>query len=337
MKPKAPSELIKKFLKGEASQEEVEKLYQWYDSFEQLADPTSQISEKEKVHLKKRMFENIVEKSELLSEDTSVNKSKVVPFYLLLASVAAMFFLACSIVLYFQNSSAPGNDTVISSYISVKNTSSSLTKHVFPDGTIAWMRPSAHLEYRKDFNNGPTRDVTMQGEAFFEVTKNPKRPFIIKTGEVYTKVLGTSFNVKSYPGMKQTEVSVVTGKVMVYTLSSSPGKVKQEAFLLPKEKIIASVAEVKFEKRAETSVSMNIWQKESLSFNNTPVGEVVKALNKKFASNIQIKDPIINQYQLNADFTNVNLPSVLELLSKSLGITYEINESGITMSKPNEN
>lgn len=337
MKPKAPSELIDKFLKGECDQKEVEKLYQWYDSFEYLSDPTSQISEKEKLRLKEKMFANIVSKADLVRENTSVSKTKTVRLYIALAGVAAMFFLACSIVLYFQSTSATGNNTVISSYVSVKNTSGSLAKHVFPDGTIAWMHPSAQIEYRKDFNDGATRDVTMQGEAFFEVTKNPKRPFIIKTGAIYTKVLGTSFNVKSYPGMKQTEVSVVTGKVMVYTLSTSPDKVKQEAFLLPREKIIASVSEVKFEKRVETNAAMNIWQKENLSFNNTPVEDVVKALNKRFASNIQIKDPIINQYQLKADFTNVNLPSVLELLSKSLGITYEINENGITMSKSSTN
>ncbi|WP_207422184.1 FecR family protein [Desertivirga brevis] len=334
MKPKAPSELIDKFLKGKCSQEEEERLYRWYDSFENLSNPTTHYSEEEKARLREKMFGQIAAQLNIDPELYPRKKNAVSLLYRTLAGVAAMLFLAISITFYFQQTSVTKKGIVLPTYVSVKNSSRSLKKHVFPDGSIAWMRPFAQISYRKDYNSASSRDVTMQGEAFFEVAKNPKRPFIIKTGDVYTKVLGTSFNVRCNVGTEETEVSVVTGKVMVYTLIPNTDNVKQRTFLLPKESVVASVAEVKLEKRAETNNAMSIWRKETLSFNNTPVKDVVKALNERFASKIQIKDSTINQYQLKADFTNVNLPSVLELLSKSLGITYEINESGITMSKP---
>ena len=87
--------------------------------------------------------------------------------------------------------------------------------------------------------------------------------------------------------------------------------------------------------------ALAIWKKSSLSFENTPVVEVVKTLNARFDSNIIIADRTIGHYTLKADFTDVNLPTILELLSKSLNITYKIqgdNEIQVfskTLNKPN--
>jgi transmembrane sensor len=150
---------------------------------------------------------------------------------------------------------------------------------------------------------------------------------------VFTKVLGTSFNVKCYRGDKAAEVSVVSGKVLVYKAASGKKALADEVYLLPKQKVVAPVSDEHFVKKQETGSSMEIWQKNDLSFSNTPVSEVVVALNERFKTSIEIKDKQINEYQLTADFTDVNLPSVLELLSKSLGITYEIDNDKIRMSK----
>jgi len=333
MKQKVPSELINKYLKGECSPAEEKELHQWYNSFEDRPDTTTSISAAERAQLKQRMFEEIKQKAGIEADYSSHSIKKTFNLYSTIAGIAAMLVLAISAVFYFNKSSLNKTEYAVQPQDErVINSTQKLVKHVFPDGSIAWMRPSTIISYKKGFNSSENREISMKGEAFFEIKRNPKRPFIVKTGEVYTKVLGTSFNVKSYKGDKTTEVSVVTGKVMVYTLSGREKDVKQEAFLLPKEKVIAAVTS-RFEKKSETNKDMDIWQKRSLSFNNVPVKEVVAALNERFKVAIEIKDPIINQYQLTADFTDVNLPSVLELLSKSLSITYEINNTGITMSK----
>ena len=82
-----------------------------------------------------------------------------------------------------------------------------------PDGTRVWVNQNTHIEYPKEFE-GDERKVTLKGEAFFEVAKDPSKPFIITSGNITTTVLGTSFNVKAYEG-KSAEVSVRTGKVKV--------------------------------------------------------------------------------------------------------------------------
>lgn len=81
------------------------------------------------------------------------------------------------------------------------------------DGTTIWLEPGSSVHYPAQFNNS-TREITFSGEAFFEVAKDPEKPFIIHTGTIRTQVLGTSFTVKAYVPAIQ-EVTVVTGRVMV--------------------------------------------------------------------------------------------------------------------------
>lgn len=83
------------------------------------------------------------------------------------------------------------------------------------DGTKVWVNSSSQLEYPQEFKRGQPREVKLVGEAYFEVEHAKDWPFIVHTGDVQTKVLGTKFNVKAYVGMPEIQVSVKTGKVMV--------------------------------------------------------------------------------------------------------------------------
>lgn len=88
-----------------------------------------------------------------------------------------------------------------------------------PDGTRVWLNENSELEYPSHFLKNE-RTVTLKGEAFFEVKRDPSRPFIISSGSIKTTVLGTSFNIKAY-GNKEPEVNVRTGKVKVETNQNS--------------------------------------------------------------------------------------------------------------------
>lgn len=332
MKPVDPRELVKKHLKGECTPFEEKLLHDWYNSFENNSAPLETLNEDEKSLLKERMFKRIIEKAEI-ETPALARVINLKPYYYAVASLAAVLLVFLSVTFYTGIDKNSQREPASVGLLIFRNTTSKLTKHVFPDGSIAWVRPSTELSYARDFNRGASRFVTMWGEAFFEVTKNTRRPFIIRTGKVYTKVLGTSFNVRCYRGERSAEVSVVTGKVLVY--ESVKNARVQEAYLVPHQKVLAYNEGKQFVKAQETNSAMDIWQRNDLSFSNTPVAEVVKALNERFNTDIIIKDNQINEYQLTADFTDVNLPSVLELLSKSLGITYEINNDSITMSKTN--
>lgn len=83
------------------------------------------------------------------------------------------------------------------------------------DGTKVWLNSSSKLEYPQAFDASTPREVSLTGEAFFEVTKAADWPFVVHTGAVKTTVLGTAFNIKAYPGMQNISVSVKHGKVAV--------------------------------------------------------------------------------------------------------------------------
>lgn len=327
---KAPIRLIEKYLKDELTPAEEAELNHWYDSFEEESDPTANLSREEQIILRKRMLEKI--RSRVGGKPGFFRVMRWLP---VAASIVLVLVIAILSIRTRQKASMVKAPVESKADIIVSNKSTRLARFRFSDGSIAWLRPGGILRFHKEFNNGEIRKVSLLGEAFFEVARNPRKPFIVQTGKVFTRVLGTSFNIRHRHKNFPTEVSVITGKVQVYThKENSPGK-DHSVTLLPFEKAVYEEKQEVLTAKKESDLRMDLWHHTSVSFSNIPVGEVVAALNKKFKVHIQITDPEINNYLLKADFTDVNLPTVLEILSRSLDISYEISDKGIFMSKAN--
>jgi ferric-dicitrate binding protein FerR (iron transport regulator) len=119
------------------------------------------------------------------------------------------------------------------------NNSEFTNRVVLEDGTVILLKPNSSIEYPAKFSD-IDRKVTLKGEAFFDVTKDKTRPFIISTSELTVKVLGTSFNVMAYEGAKEISVAVKTGKVSVV---KSKGEVTnqphlREVILTPNQEVV---------------------------------------------------------------------------------------------------
>lgn len=110
----------------------------------------------------------------------------------------------------------------------------SRTKALLPDGTTVWLNAGSKIYFDNDFA-GATREVKLEGEAYFDVTKNPNRPFIVHTGGINIKVLGTVFNVRSYPGDKTVETTLIHGLVQV-TRNGYPQQ--KPVYIHPNEKLV---------------------------------------------------------------------------------------------------
>lgn len=106
------------------------------------------------------------------------------------------------------------------SKIQVRTFSGESKNVLLDDGTEIWLSPSSILEYSTNFR-GALREVSLSGEAFFEVARDESRPFIIHSGEIETKVLGTSFNIQAYDNQDEIAVTVVTGKVKVFNTAGA--------------------------------------------------------------------------------------------------------------------
>jgi ferric-dicitrate binding protein FerR (iron transport regulator) len=107
---------------------------------------------------------------------------------------------------------------------------------VLPDGSQVWLNAGSTLQYYAETFSGPRREVTLSGEAYFDIAHDEQRPFLVKSGHLQIRVLGTAFNVKAYPGEKEIETSLIRGAVEI-KLDNRP---KDVYILRPNEKLVVS-------------------------------------------------------------------------------------------------
>ncbi|NOR34852.1 MAG: hypothetical protein GQ579_09245, partial [Bacteroidales bacterium] len=148
-------------------------------------------------------------------------KGKYVKVINILSKVAAVLFipLMVSSLLYFTKQINKNKENKSISYSEVYTPMAARTKFLLPDSTIVWLNSGSTLKYPTTFA-GKTREVSLTGEGYFEVTENPKVPFIVETADMNVTALGTSFNVMAYPDDPEVKTTLVTGKVKVDKIST---------------------------------------------------------------------------------------------------------------------
>lgn len=247
--------------------------------------------------------------------------------------VAAAIALALATLAYITINHSPATSYAKTHSIRINNTTHVIHKQVLPDGSLVWLNPNTVLSYPSRF--GKLREVSMQGEAFFEVTKDHAHPFVITSGRVLTKVWGTSFRIRSVPGESNTKVSVLTGKVSVSVpLGQTPSKTAKhsEIFLFPQEEVTYQPAAHHLLKApiAETS-DMDMWRKSNLSFDDAPLADITAQLSKYYNVDLQAEGEKLQHNQLTADFNGKNLPDILVLICKSLHTDYSKEDNKIIL------
>ena len=324
------AELIRKYLNEECTLEEKAAVIVWYNSFDKEEDILEKLNPEEKSRLRDLMLNRINSRIDDKAGSQDNNTRKVRKLYYWLSTAAAVILLALSFIVYNKNKQetiAHAPELIKEAKILVlENQGNRLYQRKLEDGTVIWLSPGAKVEIPESFLPDK-REVSMSGKVFFEVAKNPERPFFIYGGGLTTKVLGTSFLVNAEAG-KDTEVSVVTGKVAV---NVSETKEKQ-VLLLPQQKVVFSMAEKSLKKESVPEKSeVQIWKKSKLSFDNVTIGEVVNVLESNFNVAINVNKAMSNCI-LKADFSDQNLPTILEMICKSVDASYEISKEQITIT-----
>jgi len=334
MNKRVLSELITRYFNGQASAEEESILMNWYQLSDSEPNPLDDLSAEQRTDLEQKIFLRIRRK--INNDESRLKKIAFFPaVWYLSASIAAILLIGFMLIKPGIVDKTPSK-TRLSADIVVINKSDRILKHIFPDKSIAWLKPAAELHYKRVFARD-VRNVSLKGEAFFEVTHHSNWPFIINSGKLMIKVLGTSFNVKAPKNGAASEVSVMTGKVLVYLADNNKRAGQNKVFLLPKEKVVYKTNLKTLAKQPEDDDNLKMWDKSTLVFDNVPIANVIKQLNQTFDISISVKDNEISEYKLNADLKNVNLATILEILQTSLDITYEINDKKIILKKNETN
>jgi transmembrane sensor len=209
-------------------------------------------------------------------------------------------------------------------YNEVTSSVDAITKVTLPDGSSVWLNHASSLKYPPMFQ-GDSRTVELTGEGYFEVTHNPKIPFIVKAGEIQIKALGTTFNIMAYPDEERIETSLINGRVELLRIGPE-GKTIRMLKMEPNDLAIFDKNNNDIHTRTIIDDRYFSWKDGKLVFNKEPVGEVVKKLSRWFNVDIQVKDPELLNLTYTATFVHETLPQVMELITLVSPVSYSISK-----------
>ncbi|MBO2010071.1 FecR family protein [Hymenobacter negativus] len=195
-----------------------------------------------------------------------------------------------------------------------------------PDGSLVTLAPQSQLRYPAKFSD-TNREVYLEGEAFFEVSKNPHRPFRVHSGTWVTQVLGTKFNVSAVHGAGQTAVSLVEGKVEVFD--------RQEHYLLaPGQQLRAEHATGHIYRQSFDAAKVTGWRTNKLVFRNEKLGDVAGQIERLYGVKLVFADAATAEVRLWATFENEPLPAVLAALQLAGPLSYRREGQVIYLQQP---
>lgn len=242
--------------------------------------------------------------------------------------IAAIFVLISSMVLttYYLTSSSENRQTIAADVLHKTAPLGSKTITNLPDGTKVFLNAGSKISFNSEFQ-GETRNVTLSGEAFFEVTHDKDKPFFVKMNGDIVKVLGTSFNIRSYPKEDFVQVSVATGKVS-YSIPSG-----DEVILEPGRMATYDPEGEKLVTGEVNELSAFAWKDKVLYFDDLPFNKIILELERWYGVDISYDQSLNFEGSYTEQFDNPSLKEVLNSLSFVYRFTFDIKESNVTLNK----
>lgn len=193
-----------------------------------------------------------------------------------------------------------------------------------PDGSVIHLNAGSMIQYDGNFNTAMRR-LTLVGEAFFEVTSNPEKPFIVKTGPLYAKVLGTSFNIRAMENAPDIQVVVAGGAVQVGESADTVADTIVHAVLSPRQRLTYDKASKQVSVDEVPVVDRWIsWKDGLLVFENQSFEEIAAALERWYNVRISFQNRLLKGCRFTGEFANLPLDNVLDMLQKSSSFTYQL-------------
>jgi transmembrane sensor len=268
---------------------------------------------------------------DIISGKASPRAGKVVSIhrqtYLRWAKIAASLLLVISSSIYVYRVASTAFKAEVA-FKKIQTPKGQRRRVDLPDGSVAYLNAGSTLTYPETFSD-TLRSVALTGEAFFEVIKNPVKPFVVQTKDLQTKVLGTSFNVRSFDAEGATAVSLVTGKVQV--AREYAGHNRQEHILAPGERLVFNQTNQTFEKATFEPEDITGWKDGILVFTDTDFAATVERLEQWYGVEITVQHPPSKDWHVNGHFENEPLSEVLASIQFVYNIEYTINGNNVTL------
>lgn len=192
---------------------------------------------------------------------------------------------------------------------------------ILEDGTKVWINSDSKLIYPTRFGK-TSRCVVLEGEAYFEVTKDKKRPFIVRSGETEVKVLGTEFNINAYPDNENIMTTLVNGKV---AFSQKIQKQKKEVVLVPGQQAIVNKGVAGIDVKKVNTLLYTAWKDGRFVFENESFDNIMKILGRWYDVEVFFQNNSLKELRFSGDlerFDNIN--SHLKMLGMTTNVSFSI-------------
>ncbi|SDE81987.1 FecR family protein [Dyadobacter soli] len=313
-------ELLQKYHDGLCTEAESREVEQWLaatddlDGYAQQGDEEAAISE-------------IWQKLDL-QERHHPKPPRIAWLYPLLAAAAACLLLVASWNYFRHPATQPGSIAVVGKKIEyryLQTADGERKRFLLPDSTVVYLNAGSRLTYPAGFSD-TARVAWLTGEGYFEVAKDSTRPFTIHTASTRTTVLGTAFNLKSYPGSNVTLV-VSEGKVRFASKTAGTAPL----ILTANERGIYDLREDRLAQDRVYARGHYGWVHDKLAFDNQPLSDIAPVLERWYGIKVVITAPELAARRCTGSFVNPSLENLMGSLAYSLNIKYKIENKNLTI------
>ncbi|WP_207424405.1 FecR family protein [Desertivirga brevis] len=295
--------ILLKYLEGQASDSEKQAIDTWYESFDSATQDKDQIHNRDSVY---RTINHGIDK-QTIEEPQEQNKTRRLWFAV---SAAASIVLLTTIGFLYLNSSKPlrPEERVVNT---TNNTRKTIT---LDDGTVVELNSNSRLVISSDYNDHD-RKVSLEGQAFFDVTKNPDKPFVITSGELKTVVKGTSFDIRAYRDLGHIKVSVATGivKILRSIPKSEPSVLTQG--IVKNQTLTYDLKTKQSEIKDESTSEILSWRNNTVYIDNFTLPEIASLLSRHFSKQVILQTTSIPSRHYTMKMANPSLGHALNVLS----------------------
>ncbi|QJD80522.1 FecR family protein [Spirosoma rhododendri] len=319
-------ELLQKYLAGACTPAEEKLILDWYSEID--SEGAAPLNKAEKRAIQQRIWQRLAAK-------TSHFPASRQPVRYAWAAVVAAGLVGIGLFIYWSGrpvaaeTAMAESGSVANTIVTVNRISRSQAIRL-DDGTVVVLKPEARLTYPAHFGR-TRRAVTLSGEAFFRVRRNPVSPFMVQTGDLITEVLGTTFTIKSSADTRNVEVAVLTGRVSVYPVADQAQRGRHEVVLKPNERVTyRSDSHQLVPTLVDQPVLVGpVRELPDLTFDKAPLPAVMDRLQALYGIDIVLENDALSTCSINADLNDLSLYNQLDLVCRSVDASYEVRGTSI--------
>lgn len=322
------SQLFRKYFSGKCNEDECKEVEKYISVHPQLIDQffeeewersADTIPTEVSVKIKNDVYSAIKEES---------TEKKIVHFSLLRVAAAIAVLLVVGAGIFYINNYKKYR---AEQWVRVDNPGARIKSVIMPDNSTIWLNANSSISYSNLYNTSK-RELKLSGEAFFQVSKNPQKPFIVHSGNLSTTALGTSFNISAYEKDQMVRVVLVTGKVAVDLKKSFNDE--HRVILTSGKMIEFENKNSKWSSSVINTASVTSWRNSKLTFINEPLPDALRKIARYYQISIRFNEEELSHLHLDGTFDAMQEKDrVLKTVLSIYGLGWKMSPNGYEIIK----